>query len=222
MDASRLLVLAACAIVSYFVCGIPFGLLIASRMSGVDVRKTGSGNIGMTNVARSAGGKAAALTFACDVGKGTVCVVLARLVLSAAGVAQAESLQVGQANDWMCAVVYLSCVLGHIFSPYLHFHGGKGISVGLGSSLGLCWPVGLGAFAVFLVLAIPTRLVSLGSVAAALSLPVIAWLMGMTPAALVPVCLVSVVVIWSHRENVGRLLRGEERRFALGHDKGPK
>lgn len=221
MFSSPVVVTLLAAVAAYFVCGIPFGLVIASRMSGIDVRKTGSGNIGMTNVARSAGGKAAALTFLCDVGKGTVSVLLGKLVVAAACFGgDFQALAPDGPNGWVGSVLFLACVFGHVFSPYLHFHGGKGISVGLGSSLGMCWPVGLGAFAVFLAITIPTRLVSAGSIAAAAVLPVFAFVLGVRGLAIVPCIIVAIVVIWSHRENLGRLLRGEERKFSIGKDKG--
>lgn len=211
------------AIVSFLICGIPFGLLIAAKLNGVDVRRSGSGNIGMTNVARSAGGKAAALTFLCDVGKGVICMVLARFII--AGVCfggDVSMLAHNGAFGWVMSCVYCACVFGHIFSPYLGFHGGKGISVGFGAGLGLWWPVGLGMLVVFLLFTIPTRYVSLGSIMAAISLPIQCVLWGMKPVALIPVLAVSIVVILSHRENIGRLLSGQERRFSIRHDKGSK
>lgn len=218
-----LIVSIVAAIVSFFICGIPFGLIIANRMSGVDVRKTGSGNIGMTNVARSAGGKAAALTFLCDVGKGTVCVLLGKLAIANMCLGGEWGMLAHNSNlGWVGSLLFMACVLGHIFSPYLHFHGGKGISVGLGASLALWWPMGLGMLALFLLLTIPTGFVSLGSIAAAASLPIMGALWGMNMAALVPLVIVSVVVIWSHRENIGRLVRGEERKFSIKHDKESK
>ena len=214
---------AIAAIVSFLICGIPFGLLIASAMKGVDVRKTGSGNIGMTNVARSAGGKAAAITFLLDVGKGAVCVLVSKLVIANLCLAgDMDMLAHNTAFGWVGTVVYAACVFGHIFSPYLHFHGGKGISVGLGGGLALYWPLGLSMLGVFLVLTIPTRYVSLGSIAAAASLPIFGVVYGVQMVALIPLVLIAVVVIWSHRENIGRLMRGEERRFSLGKDRGGK
>lgn len=218
-EVMRALCLGVLALVSFLVCGIPFGLLISSKMANVDVRKTGSGNIGMTNVARSVGGKAAALTFLCDVGKGTLCMLLGRWALCAMGGVDPSLLAFGAPYDWMVAVLYLACVCGHIFSPYLHFKGGKGISVGFGAGLGLWWPVGLGLLGVFLLCAVPTRYVSLGSIVAAASLPVQCALWRLSLAGMVPVVLVAVVVIWSHRANIGRLVRHEERRFSLGHGK---
>ncbi|EHF01935.1 hypothetical protein HMPREF1008_01559 [Olsenella sp. oral taxon 809 str. F0356] len=208
---------AACMLASFLVCGIPFGLLIAKgSREHVDVRTVGSGNIGMTNVARSAGAAAAALTLACDAGKGMACMLLSHLALSdfvfggdwaAAGVETPFG--------WALALVYLSCVMGHVFSPYLGFRGGKGISVGFGAALGLHWPLALAILAVFFVLAIPSRYVSLGSVAAAAALPVVGALMGFGPWVELPLAVTAVVVIWSHRTNLRKLARGEERRFSV-------
>ena len=200
---------AICALGCFLICGIPSGLIIARASSEhVDVRKVGSGNIGMTNVARSAGASAAALTLLCDAGKGAVAILLARLVIAQVAFGGDWSQTLAQAQGGLAsATLYASCVLGHIFSPYLHFKGGKGISVGLGAGLGFCWPVALSMLAVFVVLAIPTGFVSLGSVFAALSL--------------VPLAVISLTVVWAHRENVRKLLRGEERRFSI-HKKGDK
>ena len=204
-----------CMIVSFAICGIPFGLIVA-RAHGVDVRKVGSGNIGMTNVARSVGGKAAALTFALDVLKGTVCVLVARLLLANLCLGGDWARTMPQADmGWSAALVWASCVCGHVFSPYLGFHGGKGISVGLGAGLGLSWPVALLAFAVFLMVAIPSKYVSLGSICAAVALPTWGFVLGFTPQALAPTIAVCIMVIWSHRANIERLRTGTERKFTL-------
>ena len=221
MDAIRILITCVATVAAYFICGIPFGVLVSARMAGIDVRKEGSGNIGMTNVARTVGGKAAGITFALDVGKGTLCVVLSRLALMAYGGLGADDLMPGGAFDWMPALVFLGCVYGHIFSPYLHFRGGKGISVGLGGALGFCWQAGLEAFAAFLAIAIPTGYISLGSLVAAATIPVFGMLNGLSVRGVIPVVIVGATVIWSHRENIGRLLRGEESRFSIrGKGKG--
>ena len=201
---------------AYLVCGVPFGLLVARAMGHVDVRATGSGNIGTTNVARSVGKGAAALTLLLDLGKGLVWMLAARLVLALAlyggDFASLDHTTVFGAS---LSVVFLGCICGHVFSPYLRFHGGKGIAVGFGAALGLYWPIGLGVLALFLVLVIPTRYVSLGSVFAAASLPVWCAVFGFPPVAVAPVAVAAVVVVWSHRENVRRLLHGEERRFSF-------
>lgn len=212
---SPYLVCAVSVVLSFLVCGIPFGLLVA-RAYGVDVRSVGSGNIGMTNVARSVGGGAAALTFALDVLKGTLCVLLARLALAQLCLGGDWALTAPQRPlGWIATAVWAACVLGHVFSPYLGFHGGKGISVGLGAGLGLSWPVALLAFAVFLAVAIPSRYVSLGSTCAAVALPIWGFVFGFTPAASALTVVVGAVVIWSHRGNIAKLLRGEESRFSI-------
>ena len=143
---------------AYVVCGIPFGLIIAKREGHVDVRTVGSGNIGTTNVARSVGKKAAALTLLCDLGKGLVWMLLARWVLAALVFGgDAASLDRTTVFGASLSLVYMGCILGHVFSPFLGFHGGKGIAVGFGAALGLWWPVALGLLVVFLVFAVPSR-----------------------------------------------------------------
>ena len=207
---------------AYLVCGIPFGLIVAMAMGHVDVRTVGSGNIGTTNVARSVGKGAAGLTLLLDAAKGLVWMLVARWAIAALALSgDVASLDHTTANAVALTCVFLGCILGHVFSPYLRFHGGKGIAVGFGAALGLYWPIGVGLLALFLVLVIPTRYVSLGSVAAAASLPVWCAVFGFPVVAIAPVALAAVVVIWSHRENVGRLVRGEERRFSF-HKKGEK
>lgn len=212
MDAFIVMV-AICMIASFAACGVPFGLIFAERMGGVDVRETGSGNIGMTNVARSVGAPAAALTFACDVGKGLLCMGLSRAALFSVRPVNVP-LEVGEPAFASLTVIYACCVLGHVFSPYLHFKGGKGISVGFGAALGLHWPMAAVLLGAFLLLAIPTRHVSAGSIAAALTLPLqcpLLWHMSAWTCA--PVAVAAAVVIWAHRGNIVKLARGEERRF---------
>ena len=214
MDAF-LVVLAACLAGSFALCGVPFGLIFAQRLSGVDVREVGSGNIGMTNVARSAGGSAAALTFACDVGKGTLSVALSRLLLGLV-LPEGVTFDVTAPGFAALTLVYACCVLGHVFSPYLGFHGGKGISVGFGAALALHWPIALGLVACFLALTLPTRYLSAGSLAAAILLPVqVLFLWHLTPWAAAPICAVSAVVVWAHRSNIVKLMRGQESRFSV-------
>ena len=214
---SSLTVTLCCMVVSFALCGIPFGLIIA-RMHGIDIRKEGSGNIGMTNVARSVGAGAAALTFFLDVIKGTICVLAARWIVARFCLGGDWAQTMPQASyGWTAALVWAACVCGHVFSPYLGFHGGKGISVGLGAGLGMCWYVALLAFAVFLLVALPSGFVSLGSVCAAIALPTWSFVFGFTPQALIPTIVVCVVVIWSHRENIARLRAGTERKFTLKH-----
>jgi len=203
-------------VATYLICGIPFGLLIARAMGGGDVRSKGSGNIGTTNVARTVGAKAAGLTLLADVLKGVVCVVVARAVLAAVFFdGDASVVAADGEKGWLCALVYLCCILGHVFSPYLGFHGGKGIAAGFGGALGFCWPLALGLLLVFVLLVVPTRYVSLGSCCAAASLPVWGLVMGVRAPGVAVLLAIAVVVIWAHRANLARLAHGEERRFSF-------
>lgn len=214
MDAF-LVVTVLCMAASFALCGIPFGLIVSRAMAGVDVREMGSGNIGMTNVARSVGGGAAALTFGLDVGKGVVAMLLSRLAIGAV-LPSGVTLDHAAPGFAALTLVYACCVLGHVFSPYLGFHGGKGISVGFGAALGLYWPVGLCLLAVFLLLALPTRYVSAGSLAAAVTLPLQALLLWhITPWATLPLAIVAGVVVWAHRSNITKLMHGQESRFSV-------
>lgn len=202
---------------SYAVCGIPFGLIIAKAMGHVDVRSTGSGNIGTTNVARSVGKAAAGLTLLCDLGKGLACMLFSRFMLSLLvfGVTGfAAELAIGEGLVAMTAV-FDACVLGHIFSPYLNFRGGKGIAVGFGAALGLWWPVGLGLAVVFALFAVPSRYVSLGSVLAAVSLPIQCAAWGFDGAAVAVIAAAALVVVWAHRANIVKLVHGDERKFGF-------
>lgn len=206
-----------CVLLCYLVCGIPFGLIVGKHSkAGVDVRTVGSGNIGMTNVARSAGKFAAALTLLLDAGKGFAALMLARFIFCAWTLGGDVALTAAAASfGWVSSLFYAACVLGHVFSIYLGFKGGKGISVGLGAGLAWCAPAALIMLAVFMIFALPSKYVSLGSVAAAISLPFAALVCGIKGAALLPLVVVSVVVIWAHRKNVRALINHTERQFTI-------
>ena len=204
------------AIVTFFVCSTPWGLIIG-RIKGVDVRKSGSGNIGATNVGRTVGAGAAALTLALDVIKGWVCCGLARPVISALAQTDVATFDPTQPLGWTLTIVYAACIFGHVFSPWLGFKGGKGISVGFGAALGLDWRIALGLLAVWCIATLPTRYVSLGSSLAAVSLTVWSFVFGYSLPAIAPMFAVTCVVVWAHRENIKRLIAGEEKRFSFKH-----
>ena len=199
---------------AYLICGIPFGLLIAKAF-GTDVRKSGSGNIGATNVGRTVGKAAAALTLLCDVGKGFVCTASARALISWLSGCDPELLSTSLPGGAAVTIVFLSCILGHVYSPYLGLHGGKGISVGFGASLGLNPIISLVLLLVFLLAAIPSKYVSLGSVCADISLPIACIFLGFSVQSLIPVILACIVVLWAHRENIKALIKGTERKFSF-------
>ena len=204
---------------TYFICGIPFGKLIAAQGAKVDIRSVGSGNIGTTNVARSLGPGLAALTLLGDAGKGFICTFFAPSFISnACGIAPAE-LVPSATYDWICAAVMLFCILGHVFSPYLHFHGGKGIATGFGASLGFAWPISVGLFVVFALFAAAKRIVSLASCAAAISLPIWALIIYRPSGLFILImAVISAIVLFAHRSNLAKLARGEEKTFSFHHN----
>jgi len=216
MTASAIIITVVLCAVAFFVCAIPFGLIFAKAFGNVDVRTVGSGNIGTTNVTRAAGKKVGALTLLCDVLKGFVMTFFGKLILAGQVEGGAPELLLrGNCGVLLC-FVYLACICGHCFSPYLKFKGGKGIAVGLGGALGYMPGVAVTMLAVFLAVAIPTAYVSLGSACAAVSLPVLALLLGGAhlDSALV-LCCVSAIVLFRHRENLIKLAHGEERKFSF-------
>ena len=216
---SVLLTTFVCCIIAFLLCGIPFGLIIASVAGHVDIRSVGSGNIGTTNVGREVGKGAAAATLACDAGKGFVSTFLAAYLIGAYGAGGAMAMvQPTGAWGWTLSAVYLCCICGHIFSPFLGFHGGKGIAVGFGAALGFMWPVAIGMLVVFLLVALPTRYVSLASISAAFALPLLGlFIYHPEPSFLLPLVIVACIVIWAHRSNIRKLRNHEEKRFSFHH-----
>lgn len=211
-------VLIAYLLITYLICGIPFGKLVA-QAQGVNIQQVGSGNIGTTNVAREVGKGAAAATLAFDAGKGILVTALATwlfpiFVTDGASVASTEP------HAWLIGLVMIAAIWGHVFSPFLGFHGGKGIAVGVGTLLGFAWPLGLIELGIFLVLALITRRVSVGSVVVAAVLPVIAGVWGGWNWPLViTLAIAGWTVVWAHRSNISKLMHGEEPPFSFhGHD----
>lgn len=195
-------------ILAYLLGSIPFGFLIVKLKSGADVRQTGSGGTGATNVTRKAGRSAGIVTLILDALKGTAAVVLARWLAGEAG------------TSWVVAGAAVLAVIGHCFPVWLKFKAGKGVATGLGVFLAIVpWSV-LVAAIVFLLIVWRTRFVSLGSVAAAAVVPLwtlIQHTMISPVADFVPtmaaVCAASAVIIARHHENIQRLLAGNENRF---------
>jgi acyl phosphate:glycerol-3-phosphate acyltransferase len=193
------IVILVAAVVAYLIGAIPIGYLIARLFGIADIRRHGSGNIGMTNVLRTAGTTPAILTLVGDVVKGAVAV--------AAGSAVAGAEPLG------APVGAVAAVLGNCWSVFLGFRGGKGVATGLGAMLRLVpWAVVPSAI-VFLVVVATTRFVSLGCLLGAAGVPIVALALGYPRASVVAAGVVSVIIIVRHHENIARLLRGTERRF---------
>jgi glycerol-3-phosphate acyltransferase PlsY len=206
VNPSDLLPYAVAGVAAYLLGAVPFGLVVA-RIKGVDIRKVGSGNIGATNVFRSVGKGLGILTFALDAAKGYVPAGLFPLAAERAG------MDVDQAT--MGVVCGLLAVAGHNWPVYLGFKGGKGIATSAGALLGfapLATLVGLGTWVVVFGL---TRYVSVGSIAACVTVAGSSWWLCRGAGTLIPVVLtlLGAVGVWRHRTNVRRLLDGTEHRF---------
>lgn len=193
------LILALCIVFAFFLGAVPFGLVIAKTFKGIDPRKAGSGNIGSTNVARLCGMPCGLLTLFCDIMKGVLPVLVATHVLP---------------SEFQQSLVALAAVLGHIKSPFLGFKGGKGVATTIGALIPLAFLPLLCAVACFFVVVFATRYVSLSSMTMSVALVVFYAVFGRWE--LLPLGIVlAAMIIWAHRSNIKRLLRGEESKFVL-------
>ena len=190
--------------VAYLLGSIPFGLLIVKAFGGGDIRAVGSGNIGAANVARNAGAVAGVLTLLFDAAKGYAAVWIAER-------------WTGGNGRWMMAAA-VAAVIGHMFPVWLGFKGGKGVATGLGVFLPICWEAVAAAAALWILLVAFWRYSSLGSIVAAAALPALVYLFYAPHHAppdhiLWGTVLISVLVLWKHRENMRRLIAGQESRL---------
>ena len=193
-------------VIAYLLGSIPFGLLIVKLGGGGDVRETGSGNIGAANVTRVAGLVPGILTLLLDAGKGYLAVWLARRIS-------------GGSIRWITAAV-VAVVLGHMFSVWLRFRGGKGVATAFGAYIPISGMAVAAAAVVWIVVAIFWRDVSLASIAAAAALPLLIYELyapGFVPPRVLSLAtvFVSVLVVWKHRANMQRLIAGTESQLKL-------
>lgn len=205
-----MVILTAVLIGSYFLGSVPFGYL-AGRLAGIDIRKVGSGNVGATNVVRVLGKRYGYPVFALDVSKGFAAVMISMLMAP------------GRPPAWNSPEIFgilaaVSSVLGHLYPPWLKFKGGKGVATSAGALLALAPVATLIGVAIWIIVFWLTRYVSLASITAAVILPVVILVIGShdrhngKPLVFSSVC-VAAVVIWRHRSNLSRLMRGTEPRF---------
>ena len=199
-------------VAGYLLGSIPSGYLAARWLKGIDIRQEGSGSTGATNVLRVVGKGPALVVFAVDVLKGALAVLLAKAVLEPL-VGQPVGPDGWQIDGWI-VLAGLAGLAGHIWPIWLGWKGGKAVATGLGMLLGVSWPVGLACFGIFLTVLSFSRIVSLSSVVAALSLPLLMLgsfgSAGIRPAYLLLAVLTTVLVVWRHRSNLERLLSGTE------------
>lgn len=192
-------------ILCYLIGAIPFGVIIGKVSRGIDVRQYGSGSMGGTNVLRIVGAQAGGIVFAADIGKGAGAAALAGFLLTS------------PAAEWGQAAGGAAAIVGHCWPVYVGFKGGRGINTGFGAILVMTWPVALYGLAAFIIVVTLLRYVSLGSIAASLTMvvaliPLVA--LDEEPFAYLVFLLVAVpIVIFRHRGNIQRLLSGTERKI---------
>lgn len=211
MDFTQIRLYGAVILGGYLVGSVPFGYLIG-KLYGHDVRREGSGNIGATNVTRVVGPKAGKVCFLLDFLKGFLPVLL---------------LHIGAGKGWFPApaggfgeaALIVAVVLGHMFTIFLGFKGGKGIATALGAVTAVTPYAAMTAFALWAAVFLATGYVSLGSVTAALALPFLAWGFSwwgrphLPPAMLIFFAVLALFAVWKHRSNIQRLRNGTENRF---------
>ena len=185
---------------SYLIGSIPFGPLIGRIAADTDITKLGSGNTGATNVARELGIKWGLTTLLLDITKGFLPVYIVTNFYNPPG-------------GWLLITVPVSLLLGHRFSPFLRFRGGKGVATALGIFLALSPVIVLILFAVFILIVYLTDYVSLGSIIASCTMPVILYFTGENPDLFITASCLAVIICVTHADNIIRLINGSERRW---------
>lgn len=200
------------AVIAYLIGSINFSIILSKKMAGFDIREKGSGNAGTTNMLRSVGKKAAVITLICDILKGVVSILIAVLV--------GKIIK----NLVLVQLAGIFVIIGHTFPVFFKFKGGKGIATALGVLLMINWQIGLICLIFALVLMALTKMVSVGSIAAAILFPILVAFIDqnyIVPTSnsnrsyLVFSIIVSLLVIFNHRANVQRILNGTENRLSF-------
>lgn len=198
------------AVIAYLIGSINFSVILSKKMAGFDLREKGSGNAGTTNMLRTVGKKAAAITLVCDILKGVVAIFLAKLI----------------GNIWehldralLVQLAGILVVIGHTFPVFFKFKGGKGVATSLGVLLTLNWQIGLICLVFALVLMALTQMVSVGSIAAAILYPVLTIFISQNYIVpgnyIISSIILAVIVVFNHRANVKRILTGTENKLSF-------
>ena len=192
-------------LVSYLLGSFPSGFLYAKNLKGIDLRYVGSGSTGATNVLRNIGKWPALIVFILDVLKGFIAVKIAYFLLS---------------DNIFQVLAGLFAITGHIWPIWLKGKGGKAVATGLGMFIALSWQVGLASFGTFLVIVSVTKIVSLSSITSALLLPVymLRYTGTFNHSFTLFSFIISIIVIWKHRSNINRILKGEEPKISKNNN----
>ena len=203
------------AIIAYLIGSINFSVILSKKFAGFDVREKGSGNAGTTNMLRSVGKKAAAITLICDILKGVVAIGIAILL----------GYIPDMNKELLLQIAGVAVILGHTFPVFFGFKGGKGVATSLGVLLLSNWQIGLICLVFALVLMILTRMVSVGSCAAAILFPVLTLFINEHYTVLtegksgnvyfIYSVILAIIVLFNHRENIKRLLNGTENKISF-------
>jgi len=193
----------ALLIAAYLLGSIPFGLLISQKVRKLDITKAGSGNIGAANVAREVGLKWGIVTFLLDTLKGFIPVICAFYLLGSSA----------EINEVLKGMIGLAAFLGHQFSMYYRFKGGKGVATCLGVFLAISPIACLWCGMIFIIFVWVWRYISLGSMVASFTMPICLYLMGHSNVIIILSLIMFFLIIFQHRENIQRLLQGTERRW---------
>lgn len=203
------------AIIAYLIGSVNFSVIFSKKFAGFDVREKGSGNAGTTNMLRSVGKKAAAITLICDILKGVVAIGIAILL----------GYIPDMNKELLLQIAGVAVILGHTFPVFFGFKGGKGVATSLGVLLLSNWQIGLICLVFALVLMILTRMVSVGSCAAAILFPVLTLFINEHYTVLtegkpgnvyfIYSVILAIIVLFNHRENIKRLLNGTENKISF-------
>jgi glycerol-3-phosphate acyltransferase PlsY len=195
-------VLSVATLASYFIGGLPFGYWFVRIAYGKDIRMMGSGNIGATNVHRTAGGKAGLIVLILDICKGLIAVWLADLTT--------------HGNPWGLALAAAAVMLGHCYPIFLNFRGGKAVACFLGAFVYIAPLAILIVILLFIGVLLTTRYVSLASIIAALFFPVVMWFVAHPPYPILGVSIfAALLIVFRHRANIARLRNGAEHVFSF-------
>lgn len=204
------------AIIAYCIGSVNFSVIFSRKFAGFDVREKGSGNAGSTNMLRSVGKKAAAITLVCDILKGIIAIAISIII---------GNIVSDTNKELLLQIAGIAVVLGHTFPVFFEFKGGKGVATSLGILLMSNWQIGLICLVFALVLMALTRMVSLGSCAAAVLFPVLTLFINNNYTVLtegksgnvyfIYSLILAMIVLYNHRENIKRLLNGTENKLNL-------
>ena len=200
------------AIIAYLIGSVNFSVILSKKMAGFDVREKGSGNAGTTNMLRSVGKKAAVLTLICDILKGVVSIGIAMFIGWAFRI---------ENQSLLVQIAGIAVVIGHTFPIFFGFKGGKGVATSLGILIMSNWQIGLICLVFGVVLIALTRMVSLGSCAAAVLFPVLTlfitenYIVSQGSGYFVFSVILAIIVLFNHRSNIKRILNGTENKISL-------